>query len=139
MASANTAPIFVANVTGKGATWTNSDAANTKKVISPTIGANGARIHFINATSSDTSARDFNLYLNDGTTDFLIGAFTVTVGAGTSGAIASVCVSALNTQLPFLASDGSLLIPAGWSLKAENAAQVTSAKSVAITVIGGDY
>lgn len=137
--AANTSPIYVKNVTGKGSTWTNSDAANTKKTISPTVGSEGCRVHVIAATSSDTASRDFSLYLNDGTTDFLIGSVTITASAGTTGAAAAIAVNALATQLPWVASDGSILIPTGWVLKAENLAQVTSAKTVTFVVMAGDY
>lgn len=137
--AANTSPIFVKNITGKGTAWTNSDAASTKKVITPTIGAEGTRVHFVSATSSDTVNRDFNLYLNDGTTDFLVGCVTVPAGSGSSGSSATLNLSQQTLQLTFLASDGSILVPTGWSIKAENATQVTAAKQVTFMAIAGDY
>lgn len=137
--AANTSPIYVKNITGKGTTWTNSDAANTKKTISPTVGAEGCRVHQISACSSDTTSRDFSLYLNDGSTDFLIGSVTVDGLAGTSGTASAVSPLSLASILKWLATDGSLLIPTGWVLKAENLTQVTSAKTVTLVVLAGDY
>ena len=135
----NTSPIYVKNVTGKGTTWTNSDAANTKKTISPTVGSEGCRVHSIAATLSDTTSRDFSLYLNDGSTDFLIGTVTITASAGTAGASPAIGVTGLQTVLPWLASDGSLFIPTGWVLKAENLTQVASGKTATLLVWCGDY
>lgn len=137
--AANTAPIYVKNVTGKGTQWTNSDAANTKKAISPTVGAEGTRIHAISAASTDATARDFSLYLNDGSTDFLIGTVTITSSAGSISTSGSVSLLASSVLLPWVASDGSIFVPAGWVLKAENLTQVTSAKTVSIVAIAGDY
>lgn len=137
--AANTAPIFVKSITGKGASWTNSDAANIKKAICPTIGTNGTRLHSISVTSTDTMARDFALYLNDGTTDFQVGRIQVPIGAGTADGVASLSVLTQAALLPWLSIDGSLLIPAGWTLKAENLSQVASTKAVTFVALGGDY
>ena len=137
--AANTNPIFVKNITGKGVTWTNSDAASTKKVISPAVGTEGCRIQAIAVTSDDTSNRDFSLYLNDGTTDFLIGTVQVPLTAGTTSAVASMNILSKVVLLPWLSSDGSMLIPPSWSLKLMNVTQVTAAKTVTVVTTSGDY
>jgi len=137
--AANTTPIYVKNITAKGTTWTNSDAASTKKTISPSIGAEGCRVHAVVATLDDTTARDFSLYLNDGTTDFLVGTFTVTASAGTSGAVSSISALSIVASFPWAGTDGSILIPSGWVLKAMNLTQVASAKTATIVAICGDY
>lgn len=137
--AANTAPIFVANITAKGTTWTNSDAAATKKAITPTIGANGCRIHSISIASDDTTARDFQLFLNDGTTDFLVGTVSATASAGTTSSNAAVSVLGKSTLLTWIPSDASMLVPTGWSLKLSNVTQVTSGKTVTVVATCGDY
>lgn len=137
--AANTSPIFVDNVTGKGTTWTSADAANTKKIISPTIGADGARIHSVGITSTDTAAKDFAFYLNDGSNDYLIGTIAIPITAGFTNAIAAISVLTQGVLIPWLSPDASLLIPAGWSLKAENLAALTAAKTITVVTLGGDY
>lgn len=136
---ANTAPIYVKNITAAGTTWTNSDAANTKKDITPNIGAAGARVHTISVTSTDTVSRDFLLYLSSGGVDYLVGAISATALAGTTSGNNAVSVSAQAVLLPWLGSDGSILVPPLWKIRAENATQVTSAKTVTFMMTCGDY
>lgn len=135
----NVNPIFVKNITAKGVTWTNSDAAATKKTITPTIGAEGCRVQAIAVTSDDTVNRDFSLYANDGTNDYLLGTVQIPLGSGSTALIASISFLSKVVNLPWVSSDGSMLIPTGWSLKMSNLTQVTAAKTVAVVTTCGDY
>lgn len=135
---ANTSPIFIKNVTAKGTTWTNSDSANTKKTISPTIGSEGTRIHSINITTDDTTTRDFGIYLNDGSTDFLVATIAISAGSGASSTAIAVLAS-ISSLVPMAATDGSILLPAGWQMKGAVVTQPTSAKTFWVVVTGGDY
>ena len=137
--AANTAPIFVKNVTAKGVTWTNSDAAATKKTVTPTVGSEGARVHSIAVTTDDTTARDFQVFLNDGTTDTLLGTVTIPIGAGNTGSAAAIAILKQSTLLPWVGSDGSLLVPPGGVVKMANVTQPTSAKTFYVTTLCGDY
>jgi len=133
----NTKPMFVGKTNGKGTTWTNSDAANTKKTIFTGGASEGSMLTAIAVTSSDTSDRVFNIYLNDGSTDFLIGSKTVTAGVGVAAA-SGLNLLADTTAFPWLSPDG-LLVPYGWVVKLENATQVTSGKTVTVVALGGDF
>ena len=137
--AANTAPIFVKNLTAKGTTWTNSDAAATKKTVTPTVGAEGARVHSIAVTTDDTTARDFQIFLNDGTTDTLLGTVTIPIGAGNTGSAAAIAILKQSTLLPWVGADGSLLVPTGCVVKMANVTQPTSAKTFYVTTFSGDY
>lgn len=138
----NTNPIFVLVPKAAGVTWTNSDAAGTAKDLI-SAGTNGSRIGAICATSTDTSAVDMLLLLNDGSTDFLVGTVTVNIGAGYTGSaqaqnlLSTAVGAALST---WVAADGSLLLPTGWKIRAENVTQVTSGKTLTLVVMqSGDY
>lgn len=137
--AANVSPIFVKNITAKGQTWTNSDAASTKKVITPTVGAEGCRVQAIAVTSDDTSNRDFALYANDGTNDYLLGTVTIPLNAGSTAAVAAISFLSKVVNMPWISSDGSMLLPTGWSLKMMNLTQVTAAKTVTVVTTCGDY
>lgn len=133
----NTKPMFIGKTKGQGTTWTNSDAAATKKTVFTAAASEGSLLTALAVTSTDTSDRVFNLYLNDGSTDFLIGSKTANAGAGT-GALAGLNLLADTAAFPFLSPDG-LLVPYGWSVKLENATQVTAAKTVTMVALGGDF
>lgn len=133
----NTKPMFVGKTKGTGTTWTNSDAANTKKTVFTAAATEGSMLTALACTSSDTSDRVFNLYMNDGSTDFLVGSKTAGAGAGT-GALGGLNFMADMAAFPFLTADG-LLVPYGWSVKLENATQVTAAKTVTFVALGGDF
>jgi hypothetical protein len=137
--TANVSPIFVKNITAKGVTWTNSDAASTKKTVTPAVGAEGCRVHSLSICSDDTTSRDFQLFLNDGTTDFLLGTISAVTLAGTNSSNSAINILSKTTLLPWIATDGSFLIPAGWVLKMMNVTQVTAAKTVTVVATCGDY
>ena len=133
----NTKPMFVGKTKGTGTTWTNSDAAATKKTVFTAAASEGSLLTALAVTSSDTSDRVFNLYLNDGSTDFLIGSKSVSAATGTAAA-PSLNFMADTITFPFLSPDG-LLVPYGWAVKLENVTQVTAAKTVTFVALGGDF
>ena len=137
--AANTTPLYVKDIQAKGTTWTNSDSAATKKTIFTADATNGSRIDAIAACSDDSSPRVFSLYLNDGSGDFLVGSVSIASLAGTDGAVPADNLLSRVTMLPWVASDGSLLVPAGWVLKAANLTQITSAKTVTLVALAGHY
>lgn len=137
--TANTAPIFVKNVTAKGTTWTNSDAANTKKTITPTVGAEGSRIQRISVVTDDTVSREFQVFFNDGTTDFIMGTVSVTAGSGNTSGVAAFSVTAQSQLATWVSTDGSFLVPTGWVVKMANVTQPTSGKTFTVVCHAGDY
>lgn len=135
--AANTSPIFVLTPNNKGQTWTHADSAATTKDVF-VAGTNGSRLAAVEATSSDTSAIDVQLFYFDGSTAFLIGTVTVAIGAGNTGTVAAQNLLLLS-NLPGLNSDGSLFLKTGEKLQASNVTQVTSAKTLTLAAFGADY
>jgi type IV secretory pathway VirB6-like protein len=105
-------------------------------------GANDAVVKAINASSTDTAARNLALYINNGVADFLVGAVNIPITAGDTGAIASVDVlaSALIPSLP-LDQNGKrqLLLQAGYSLKVGVLVAVTAAKQIDVVAFAEEY
>lgn len=135
---AGTTPIFIAVINDKGVTWVNADGAAASKDVF-VAGSNGSRCFAIAATSTDTSDRDFQIFLNDGSTSFLVGTVTVPLGAGNTGTVAALnLIGSLSTN-PWLNSDGSVMLPTGWKIKASNVTTITTAKTVTLVALGGDY
>lgn len=132
-------PVFVQNPKITPASWTNSDAAATKKTIA-TAGASGAKVVAVNAASTDTAVRVFKLYLNRSATSYLLGAVTVAVTAGSDGVSGSANLLGLIGGLP-CDNDGQpyLFLENGDILQAENVTQVTAAKQIDVATIFGNF
>lgn len=135
--AANTEPIFVKTPNNKGQTWTNSDTAPTTKDV-VVAATDGTLVTAVSAASTDTSDRDFHLYYNDGTTDYLLGTVTVTAGAGNTGSVAALNLLDLS-KCPALNPDGSLFLKTGEKLRAANVATVTSAKTITLIGLAANY
>lgn len=134
--AANTQPIFILTAKVTGQTFVNGDGTSKKTLF--TAGSNGSLITDVNIASDDTSARDVDLFINDGSTDFTFGTIPVAIGAGTTAA--SNAVNGFDaTKVPGLAVDGSLFLPTGYFLKGAMKVAVTAAKTVTVLAIGGDY
>lgn len=114
--------------------FNNADGVNPKLII--TAGADDSRITSISIANTSASTLDILLYLNNGTTNFLLGHVDIPGGSGFNGTANQV--SGLNrTNLPALEinSTGSPFLPleAGWSL--HGAMKSTIASPGVITVI----
>jgi hypothetical protein len=107
-----------------------------------TAGANDAVVKAINISSTDTTARNVGLYINNGVSDFLIGVVNVPITAGDTGAVASVDVlaSALIPSLP-LDQNGKRVLPmqATYILKVGALVAVTAAKEIDVTCVAEEY
>jgi len=132
---------FSQNINAAGVAYANADAAATIKTLY-TAGANDAVVKAINAVSTDSTARVFDLLINDGSTDYWIGSVSIPITAGTTGAIATVDLlgGTLMPSLPF-DSTGKRVLPmkAGHILKVRNVTQLSSAKIVNIWAIAEEY
>lgn len=134
-----TTPLFATAVVGKGQTWANSDGANAKKDLTAAATGNGLLIAAVSAISDDTSARLVQLFLNDGTTDFLIGTVNVPAASGTDGANGGIGLLSNVSLVPLSSSsNGDIAIPAGWKLRAATTTAVTSGKTVTVVALGGN-
>jgi hypothetical protein len=107
-----------------------------------TAGANDSVVKAINVQSTDTAARVVNLYVNDGTTDFLVGAVNIPLNSGNTGAVAAIDLLG-GTLLPSLPYDSNgkrvLPLPAGYVLKVSSQTTVTSAREITVVCMSEDY
>jgi hypothetical protein len=133
-------PIFPQAIRNAVQAIANADGTTIKTLV--TAGANGSRIYAISITSTDTAARDLNLYVAISGTNYLIGTVSVPVNAGNTNAIMTVDLLR-SAQLPFLAFDvmGNrvLDLASGSSLAVGATTTVTTAKQVTIVIQFGDF
>lgn len=134
---ANTDPIFQDVIVGddEGQTFANGDGT-TKKTIY-TAGADGGLIDSIIVTSSSTAQEVLELYINNGTSDFLVGAVIIPTLAGTDGVVPAVNLLD-STQMPWLQAGGGVTLTALRLLKVAAKAAVTD-NTVTVVAKGGDY
>lgn len=107
-----------------------------------TAGANDAVVKAINVQSTDTAARVLNLYVNDGSTDYLLGAVNIPLNSGNTGAAATIDLlgGTLMPSLPYDANGKRILpLPAGYVLKVSSQTAVTAAKEITVVCMAEDY
>lgn len=118
-----------------GRNLVNADGTSAVDVFTAT--ADDSTVKSIALVSNDTSARNVDLSLYDGSNSFAIG--TVAIGAYTSGPLI-VADGLAGAWLPLdRVSKKVLPLKAGTVLRAAAQTAVTSGKSIAITVIAEDY
>ena len=107
-----------------------------------TAGSNDSVVKAINVQSTDTAARVVNLYVNDGTTDFLVGAVNVPLSSGNTGSAATIDLLG-GTLLPSLPYDSNgkrvLPMPAGYVLKVSSQTTVTATREITFVCMAEDY
>jgi hypothetical protein len=107
-----------------------------------TAGSNDAIVKSINVQSTDTAARVVQLTVNDGSTDFLIGAVNIPLRSGDNGTAATIDLLG-GTLMPSLPYDANgkrvLLLPAGYILKVNSQATVTADKVITFICMAEDY
>lgn len=117
-----------------------ADASALKTVF--TAGANDSIVKSLIVVSDDTAARVLDLYINNGTTDFRIGAVNIPLASGNAGAVANVDLlsGAWITGLPFDGSGKRVLpLPANYVLKVSSQSTVTAAKTITVACMAEDY
>jgi hypothetical protein len=117
--------------------WTHQDGELARKTLLTAGPDAGSWVGAIAGTSDAPADITFNVYLGDGLADYLVGAATVPAGAGT-GTIPAVNLLADATQLPWVSTEGSFTIPAGWQVRFENVT-APAAGTVTLVPFGGDY
>jgi hypothetical protein len=136
----STALNFTQNVKLAGAKITPTET--TSLVTLYTAGSNDAVVKAINVQSTDTAARVVQLWVNDGTTDFLIGSVNIPLRSGDNGTAATIDLLG-GTLLPSLPYDANgkrtLPLPAGYILKVNSQATVTAAKEITFVCMAEDY
>jgi hypothetical protein len=107
-----------------------------------TAGSNDAVVKAINVASTDTAARVLSLFVNDGSSDILIGRVSIPANSGNNGTAAAIDLlgGTLLPSLPYDANGKRILpLPAGYILKAGTTTTVTSAQSITVTAMAEDY
>ncbi len=134
--AANNAPIFPLTIQQSAISILPADTTTEKTLV--TGGTNGTRIDVISATSTDTSAVVCQAIINDGSTSYVVGEFTLAIGQGTDGSTKAKKV--LNSSdLPWLDASGALFLKAGWKLNIKAKTTVTTAKALNLVAFSGDY
>jgi hypothetical protein len=131
---------FTQNVKLSGAKILPADT--TSLVTLFTAGTNDSVVKAINVQSTDTAARVVQLWVNDGTTDFLIGAVNIPLRSGDTGTAAAIDLlgGTLMPSLPYDANGKRTLpLPAGYILKVNSQATVTAAKEITFVCMAEDY
>ena len=114
----------------------NADGTTVQDLIA--AGADDSIIKAVCVSSTDTSGRVLDLYLSDGTTDVLIGSFTVPASAGANPAVRPVDLLAA-AWLPLIEGKRVLPLKTGWKLRVAVQVAVTTAKVVAVSAHASDY
>ena len=107
-----------------------------------TAGAEDSVVKSINVASTDTAARVLSLFVNNGSSDILIGRVNIPANSGNNGTAATVDLlgGTLMPSLPYDANGKRVLpLPAGYILKAGTTTTVTSAQSITVTAMAEDY
>lgn len=136
--AAATSPIFTTSVETAVQDIVNADGTTPQTLV--TAGANGARVVAVTATTDDTAAIDFSLYVQrDGAgTNFLLGTVSVPAGAGNTSAVAAVDLLD-PAKIKGLDLDGTLILGGTDVLKVAARTAVTAAKTTYIVGLYGDY
>jgi hypothetical protein len=119
------------------ANFENADGTASKLVF--TAGADDSTLKSLSATSTDTSNRIAKVILKTGGTEYILGTFTIPLGAGTDGTTPAVDL----LDLDFLPIDRNtkkvLPLEAGTEVRVAMATAVTAAKVIAITATAEDF
>jgi len=133
----NTNPIFLAERKCWGVQITAATGTATLDLVS--AGGYGSLIETISATTTATGAVEVDLKVNDGSSTFALGSFSVAAGAGTDGGTTDA-VEALNqTELPWLRDDLTIGLATGCTLQVAAHAALATGKVVDLVAWGGDY
>jgi hypothetical protein len=131
---------FTQNLKLSAAKITNSDGSNLITLF--TAGTEDSVVKAINVQSTDTAARVVQLWVNNGSSDFLIGAVNIPLRSGDNGTAATVDLlgGTLMPSLPYDANGKRVLpLPGGYILKVNSQATVTSTKEITFVCMAEDY
>lgn len=131
---------FTQEIEVSGKRLTSSDT--TSYVTLYTAGTNDCVVKSLVATTTDTSAVNLKIAINDGTTDFLLGTVRIALASGTDGAVSSVDIlgSSLLPGLPRDLNNRTILpLKNGYLLKVGCLATMTSAKQTDVLAVVEEY
>ena len=131
---------FTQNIALSGVKILPADTTTLKTLF--TAGVNDSVVKAINVQSTDTAARVVNLYVNDGTTDFLIGSVNVPLSSGNTGTAATIDLlgGALMPSLPYDANGKRIIpLPAGYIVKVSSKTTITAATEITFVLMAENY
>jgi hypothetical protein len=134
--AANTSPIFALSANLTELTFVNGDGTTAKTAF--TAATDGSVLQHLNAVSDDTATVEMEVYVDDGTTAYLLGTIDVVTLSGTDGTNPAVDLMS-PSLIPGLGPDGELFLKTGYTVEVAPKAAVTAAKTVTIVAIGIDY
>lgn len=118
----------------------NGDASNLKTAL--TAAAGGTKVTALQATSTDTLARDVQWGVSRGGTFYPRGTATIPINAGSIAATAGVdLLSAANCPGLPVDADGTpyVLLKSGDTLDIKSLTTVSSAKAISVSATGADF
>ena len=118
----------------------NADASTLKTLV--TGATNGTKIECINVTTTDTTARDVQLYITISAVDYLLGTVNIPANSGNTNALVSVnLLTALNFPSCAVDANGNryVYVANGATLRVSSLTTVTSAKVINFVASGGDF
>ena len=135
------APIYVGTIKNGAVQIVNADGTTLKTLY--TAGSSGSTINSIMVTSTDTSNRDIQLFLYDGSTSYLLGTYQILANSGNTNAIVTVDLLK-NTQNLAAAFDAlgnkTINLQANYVLKVGLlTGSVTAAKALNFVCYAGDF
>lgn len=133
-------PIFPQTIQNYAVQILPADTTTVKTLA--TGGTNGTKIEWVNIASSDTSAKDLQFWLSDGTTNYVLTTLAITANSGFTNSVAPINLWG-TIQVPGTTYDSNgnkyLYLKSGWSLKVGALTAVTAAKTIYITAQGADF
>jgi len=87
-------------------------------------------------------ARVLQLWVNDGTTDFLLGAVNIPLRSGDTGAVAAIDLlgGTLLPSLPYDANGKRIIpLPAGYILKVNSQVAVSATREITVVCMAEDF
>lgn len=133
-------PAFTQAIKTTGTVFLPADSTNTKIIC--TAGTNDSRVTRITITSTDTSSNVAYFYLNDGTTNFLIGYVVIVANAGSNGSTPSIAGLSANSWLHRSLDNNAnpyFELPAGYTLRMSLQTAVSATREIDVIISSEDY
>lgn len=135
-------PFFLGSVKVSAVQILPADTTSLKTLF--TAGASGSKVNAIFVSSTDTSARDVQLVMTIGGTDYIIGTHTVPINTGNTNAAPALNLLSVSSISPAFAHDQDgnhhLLLPASATLRVRLASgAVTASRVINFIAQGGDF
>lgn len=134
---------LTSNEFSQNVSFNNADGTSVKTIVSSS--AYDRRIYAISAFSSDSTARNLILNLNDGTTSRTIGTISVTANAGNTTSVSALDIIAHANVYPIVAKQYDMSgqpffhLPAGWSIEGNFSVSITAGTNIKFISNGEVY